>query len=66
MYPESKSVKWLFPQEKVTLKIIGKGTLTLVPLEFPRMFLPSNPQQRLRSRAIDSAQNGCITNDLSS
>jgi hypothetical protein len=32
MYPESKPAKWLFSQEKATLKTLGKGTLTLVPL----------------------------------
>jgi hypothetical protein len=32
MYPGSKPAKWLFPQEKDTLKTPGKGTLTLVPL----------------------------------
>jgi hypothetical protein len=32
MYPESKPAKWLFPQEKDTLKTFGKDTLTLVPL----------------------------------
>jgi hypothetical protein len=33
MHPESKPAKWLFPQEKTTLKDPGKGTLTLVPLK---------------------------------
>jgi hypothetical protein len=32
MYPESKSAKWLFLEEKDTLKTLGKDTLTLVPL----------------------------------
>jgi len=32
MYPESTSAKWLFSQEKATLKTFNKGALTLVPL----------------------------------
>jgi hypothetical protein len=32
MYSEGKPAKWLFSQEKATLKTVNKGTLTLVPL----------------------------------
>jgi hypothetical protein len=32
MYPESKTAKWLFPQEKATQKTLRKDTFTLVPL----------------------------------
>jgi hypothetical protein len=44
MYPESKPAKWLFPQEKSTLKTPGKGTLTLIPLYENRLRFNGTPQ----------------------
>jgi hypothetical protein len=32
LYPETIAAKWLFPQEKATLRGAGKGTFIVEPL----------------------------------